>query len=124
MTAASLNEDLDGARRRIAASTEAVSYRVDVKSRAKDAVEHAKESLLATIAQSFDTAKSSVQKAASTAQDAAVDLGERARPHVEAAIDNVQTAAERLGENLAPAVQSVQEVAESAAATARNVGRL
>ena len=98
-----LHVDLDAARRRIAASAEAVSYRTDIKNRAKDAVEQGKENLLAMIAQSFDSAKSNVQKAASIAQDKATDLGGR------------------LGENLAPVVETVRDVAESAVVTAQHV---
>lgn len=118
---ADLNGNLEKARRHIAASAEAVSYRADIKNRAKDAIEQAKGNVLAAIAQTFDTAKTSVQKAASTAQDTASDLSERARPHVEAAIENVQSAADRVGENLAPVVESVREVAESAVATVQYV---
>ena len=98
-----LHVDLDTARSRIAASAEAVSYRTDIKNRAKDAVDRGKENLLAMIAQSFDSAKTNVQKAGSIAQDKASDLGDR------------------LGENLAPAVETIRDVAESAVATAQHV---
>ena len=64
-----LHVDVDTARRRIAASAEAVSYRTDIKNRAKDAVAQGREQLIAIIAHSFGLAKTNIQKAASTAQD-------------------------------------------------------
>ncbi len=116
-----LRSEIDAARHRVAASAEAVAYRTDVKARAKDAVENGKDKLLALIAQSFDTVKDSVGKAASTAQSGANDLGERARPHVEAALETVQGAADSVAEHVTPVIETVKDAAQSAVATAHQV---
>lgn len=121
LNAQSLRAEIEIARQRVAASAEAVAYRTDVKARAKDAVEDGKEKLLAVLAQSFDTIKASLGKAASTAQSNASDLSERARPHVEAALETVQTAADTVSEHVTPLIDTVTDAAQTAVATAHHV---
>lgn len=95
-------------RARAAASVEALSYRTDVRARAKDAVESGKERLMDRIADQIVAMKDTVGKAASTVQAGVDDLAESARPHVAAAVETFGDVAADVGAHIADDAHQAQ----------------